>query len=188
MELVRDSSGDLYAFIAIDACLEPGPKRSQNFLGMLTQNDTDHIHHLVNEAQKAGVNYTIWFGHYPTTCIVTKNKENQSLRRLISEYDTSLVYLCGHLHTLGGLVTRMYALQEDRFLELELADFKNARMFRVAAIDHGLISFVDVHHGTWPIVLITNPKHSLFQISRRKEAKIQLGATRNKTQNGNHFN
>lgn len=34
--------------------------------------------------------------------------------------------------------------------------------FRVAAIDHGLFSFTDVTHGTWPIILVTNPKHALF--------------------------
>lgn len=26
------------------------------------------------------------------------------------------------------------------------------------AIDHGQFSFIDVKHGTWPIVLVTNPK------------------------------
>lgn len=30
------------------------------------------------------------------------------------------------------------------------------------AIDHGLLSFIDVEHRQWPIVLVTNPKHPLF--------------------------
>lgn len=175
MELVKDASGDLYSFIAVDACLQPGPKRPYNFVGVLTQNDSDHIQHLVDLSRKAGANYTIWFGHYPTTCIVTRNRENRSLRQMIREYDTSLAYLCGHLHSLAGLIPHMYALQEDSFLELEVADWKNCRKYRVAAIDHGLLSFVDVNHGFWPIVLITNPKHALFQIPHRNEAKTQLG-------------
>lgn len=175
MELVKDPSGDLYSFIAVDASLEPGPKRPYNFIGVLTQDDSDQIQHLVDEARRAGANYTIWFGHYPTTCVVTKNKENRSLRRIIKDHNTSLAYLCGHLHSLAGLVPKMYALQEESFLELEVADFKNHRRYRVAAIDHGLFSFVDVNHGTWPIVLITNPKHALFQIPHRNEAKTQLG-------------
>lgn len=198
MQLVKDPSGDLYSFIAVDASLEPGelnyllaveshfinqlnvfvyigPKRPYNFVGVLNQNDSDHIQHMVDESRKAGVNYTIWFGHYPTTCISTRNKEGRSLRRMIREYNTSLAYLCGHLHSLAGLVPHMYALQEDSFLELEVADWKNCRRYRVAAVDHGLFSFVDVDFGNWPIVLITNPKHALFWIPHRNEAKIQLG-------------
>lgn len=105
-QLVKGSDGDLYSFIAVDACLQPGPKRPYNFVGMLTQNDTDHLQHLVDESRKAGVNYTIWFGHYPTTCIITKNKEHRSLRRLISDYDTSLAYMCGHLHSLAGKLAK----------------------------------------------------------------------------------
>lgn len=175
MELVRDSSGDLYAFIAVDAYLQPGPKLPFNIFGILTQGDTDYLQQLVVKSKKAGVNYAIWLGHYPTSTIVTKNRENLSLKRLIGEYDASLAYLCGHLHSLGGLVPHLYALQEDKFFELEVADWKVYRRYRVAAIDHGLLSFVDVDFGDWPIVLITNPKNSLFQIPNRKESKVQLG-------------
>lgn len=175
MELVRDSNGNVYAFFAIDACLQPGPKRPYNFVGLLTQEDTDLIQHLVDEAKRAGVSNAIWFGHYPTSCIVTKNKEDRSVKRLIADYDASLAYLSGHLHSLGGFIPHMYALQEDKFFELEVADWKETRRYRVAAIDHGLLSFVDVNFGEWPIVLITNPKNALFQIPSRKEAKVQLG-------------
>lgn len=40
----------------------------------------------------------------------------------------SIAYLCGHLHTLGGLVPQMYTMQDEGFAELELADWKDARM------------------------------------------------------------
>lgn len=30
------------------------------------------------------------------------------------------------------------------------------------AIDHGMFSFIDVRHGEWPVVLLTNPKPALF--------------------------
>lgn len=39
----------------------------------------------------------------------------------------SVVYLCGHLHTLGGLVPQMYTMQNEGFAELELADWKDGR-------------------------------------------------------------
>lgn len=175
MELMKDASGDLYAFIAVDACLQPGPTLPLNFNGFLTQKDTDHIQHLVDKAKRAGVNYAIWFGHYPTTSIVIENKENLSLKRIIAAYDASLTYLCGHFHSLAGLVPHMYSLQEDKFFELEVADWKKGRVYRVVAVDHGLLSFVDTKFGDWPIILITNPKNTLFQIPSRREAKIQLG-------------
>lgn len=175
MELMKDASGDLYAFIAVDACLQPGPTLPLNFNGFLTQKDIDHIQHLVDKAKRAGVNYAIWFSHYPTTSIVTENKENLSLKRLIAAYDASLTYLCGHFHSLAGLVPHMYSLQEDKFFELEVADWKKGRVYRVVAIDHGLLSFVDTKFGDWPIILITNPKNALFQVPSRREAKIQLG-------------
>jgi hypothetical protein len=40
----------------------------------------------------------------------------------------SVAYLCGHLHTLGGLVPQMYTIQNEGFVELELADWKDERM------------------------------------------------------------
>lgn len=179
MKLIKIASGEVYSFIAADVNVSPGPKLPFNFIGVLTQNETEHIQHLVDESKKAGVNYTIWFGHYPTSCIVTKNEENCSIKQMISDYNTSLAYMCGHLHTLKGMVPHMYALQNNSFHELEVADWKNCRTYRVAAIDHGLLSFVDVKHNEWPVILITNPKHALFQIPHRKEANIQLGWFRN---------
>lgn len=40
----------------------------------------------------------------------------------------SIAYLCGHLHTLGGLVPQMYTMQDEGFAELELGDWKDERM------------------------------------------------------------
>lgn len=176
MHLINGSSaGELYSFIAVDTTLEPGPRRTLNFLGMLTQPETERIEHLMAESIRAGANYTIWFGHYPESCITTANDGDRPLESLIGGFGTSLVYLCGHLHTFMGISSTMYTLQRDKFLELEVADFKSFRRYRVAAIDHGVFSFVDVLHGQWPVILITNPKHSLFQIPHRREAQMQLG-------------
>jgi len=71
-------------------------------------------------------------------------------------------YLCGHFHTLLGLVHQMYATQSNSYLEAELSDWSSRRIFRLAAVDHGLFSFVDVKLNQWPIILITNPKPSLY--------------------------
>ncbi|EFA02740.2 Transmembrane protein 62-like Protein [Tribolium castaneum] len=157
---------DLYSFIGIDACLDPGPRRPFNFIGKLDQTEIDHINKLIERTKISGSNYTIWFGHFPTSCILSTGSEG--VRNLIRKDPKGLVYVCGHLHKLGGLVPKMYTLQKSGFLELELGDWKDNRVFRLLAIDHGMLSFVDVAHGEWPVGLITNPKHAQF-INSAKE-------------------
>lgn len=46
----------------------------------------------------------------------------------------SIAYLCGHLHTLGGLVPQMYTMQDEGFAELELADWKDGRMLVISRL------------------------------------------------------
>lgn len=111
-----------------------------------------HIKTMVKESPPS--NSTVWFGHYPTSSIYD---ESYHLRDIING-----PYLCGHFHTMGGLVRHMYATQRTGYLEIEVADWKESRMFRVAAFDHGLFSFIDVKLNQWPIILITNPKPALF--------------------------
>lgn len=122
-----DKSGDRYTFIAVDACLEPGPKRPFNFIGVLSFNDTQQIVRLAEKARENGGNYTFWFGHYPTSCIVTMETGSWGVRQLIGQFEEGVVYMCGHLHRLGGMVPRMYTLQNEGFLELELGDWKANR-------------------------------------------------------------
>ncbi|KAJ8952061.1 hypothetical protein NQ318_010971 [Aromia moschata] len=154
------NGNSIYSFIGIDACLEPGPRRPFNFVGMLDTLEVDVLNALIKKSEASGSNYTIWFGHFPTSCILTPGKE--SVRDIIGKQRNSLVYVCGHLHTLGGIVPRMYTFQKAGFLELELGDWKDNRMYRLLAIDHGLLSFTDLQHRSWPAILITNPKHALF--------------------------
>ncbi|XP_059613492.1 transmembrane protein 62-like [Phlebotomus argentipes] len=169
-----EKAGDKYTFLAVDACLEPGPKRPYNFIGMLTADEVHNIERLMEEARRTGSKYTVWFGHYPTSCILTAGA---GIRDVIGRHEEGLVYLCGHLHTMGGMVKRMYTLQNAGFLELELGDWKDNRLFRLAAIDHGMFSFVDVHHNEWPIVLVTNPKDATFNNPLREDIRLQVEST-----------
>lgn len=70
--------------------------------------------------------YTVAFGHYPTSCIISEGQG--TARNLIADAPGCWVYLCGHFHMLGGLVPNMYTLQKNGFLELELGDWKDNRM------------------------------------------------------------
>jgi hypothetical protein len=79
---------------------------------------------------------------------------------------SSTAYLCGHLHDLGGLLYSVYGRHRDGHIELELADWKFKRWYRVMAVDHDLVSFVDVQFDQWPVILITNPKNSKYLVPK----------------------
>lgn len=49
--------------------------------------------------------------------------------------------------------------------------------YRLMAIDHGLLSFIDVTHREWPVVLVTNPKHSLFRIPGKENFDVIRNST-----------
>ncbi|KAF6777214.1 Transmembrane protein 62 [Paragonimus kellicotti] len=155
-----------YSFIALDACPDPGLSRPLNFFGVLTQ-DTERALRRFIEVTKND-NHTFWFGHYPTSTIVPSSL----IRSLISS--GGFAYLCGHLHTWLGWAPEMYALQPHGFMELELGDWRDNRRYRILAVDHDLVSFVDVQfHATntsteWPVVLITNPKHANFLLPHKE--------------------
>ncbi|GAB1606623.1 transmembrane protein 62-like [Argonauta hians] len=147
-----------YAFIGIDACLSPGLRRPFNFFGRLQDGDIKQLLDYSHSSRKS--NLTIWFSHYPTAFIIYPD-----LRSIMRR---GIAHLSGHLHTLGGLVPNMYTRQKTGMLELELGDWKDNRMFRLLAIDHDILSFTDEEINTWPLVLITNPKHALFMATKHE--------------------
>lgn len=147
---------DTIAFIAIDACPVPGPKWPFNFFGSITDSEMYRLERLEATSHTEN-NYTVWFGHYPTSCI---QSPKPGIRNLMGR--RGLAYMCGHLHTAWGLVPRMHIRHATGSLELELGDWKEHRIFRVAAVDHGMLSFTDVKYDSWPIILITNPQRALY--------------------------
>ncbi|KAM3963689.1 LOW QUALITY PROTEIN: transmembrane protein 62 [Aphomia sociella] len=168
----EDKNGVSVAFLGIDACPDPGLRRPFNFIGILDVQEQQHIQKLKAEADYKS-DHIVWFGHYPTSCILTLEKDSQrlNLRDLIGSSIGSQVYFCGHLHSMGGLVPKMYTTKKG-YLELELGDWKDNRMFRLAAIDHGIFSFVDQKHNTWPLVLVTNPKHARYMMPGREPLQL----------------
>ena len=46
----------------------------------------------------------------------------------ICNYRDAAYYLCGHLHTLAGLLTRMYSRHNTGTIELELGDWRDNRL------------------------------------------------------------
>ncbi|XP_046445008.1 transmembrane protein 62-like isoform X2 [Daphnia pulex] len=152
MTIIKTNERTKYAFIAVDATLEIGPKRLLNFVGQLDDNRLSKLKEFDKNATNSNVNGTIWFGHYPSSCIFNSGP---GLRDVASK---GIAYLCGHLHNFVGFVPEMYSRHYSGMLELELADWKDNRIYRVAVLDKGLFSFADVKHKTWPIIVVSNPK------------------------------
>ncbi|KAI9025283.1 Metallo-dependent phosphatase-like protein [Phycomyces nitens] len=177
-----------YKFIAADACPKKGPARPFNFFGYMTSSTMDRLE---SEA-RGSYNHTFLFVHYPTTTVLFGTSSAGHTYQDIAGHIS--VYFCGHLHRLAaglGDVLKSYDSVSDT-LELEVADLKDHGVYRIVAIDHDLVSFVDVElpmsqmppfkpssELEWPepitpppIVLITNPKDAQFVLSREPTSRI----------------
>ncbi|XP_039561326.1 transmembrane protein 62 [Passer montanus] len=154
---IHTTSFGNYSFICVDATLSPGPKRPYNFFGILNMNQMAELSLMATESLHS--NHTIWFGHYPTSTIISPSP---GIRTLMS---SATAYLCGHLHTMGGLMPVLHSQHRGGTLELELGDWMDNRRYRILAFDHDLLSFADLNFEEWPVVLITNPKSFLYSSS-----------------------
>lgn len=143
-----------YSFVCVDATLTPGPKRPYNFFGILNQTQLDLLDTFRTESLKS--NQSIWFGHYTTSTVVSPSPGVRNVMR------SAVAYLCGHLHTLGGLMPVLHSRHPQGTLELELGDWMDNRRYRVLAFDHDLLSFSDLQFEQWPAVVITNPKDAQY--------------------------
>ncbi|XP_062252726.1 transmembrane protein 62 isoform X1 [Platichthys flesus] len=143
-----------YSFVCADATLTPGPKRPYNFFGILNQTQMDLLDTFRVESLES--NQSIWFGHYTTSTVVSPSPGVRDIMR------SAVAYLCGHLHTLGGLMPVLHSRHPQGTLELELGDWMDNRRYRVLAFDHDLLSFSDLKFEQWPAVLITNPKDAQY--------------------------
>lgn len=142
-----------YSYVAIFHLLIQGPKAPWNFYGKVSEQEFVRL----EEFEKIGraSNGTIWFGHYPTSFIITKT--NQNIRNLMSQ---AAAYLCGHLHTAYGMAEHMYTVQHSGLLELELADFKISRRYFSMTILSKKYSILSVHIGFVCVSLIMEYLHS----------------------------
>ncbi|XP_059952692.1 transmembrane protein 62 isoform X4 [Mesoplodon densirostris] len=158
-----------YSFISLDATLNPGPKRPFNFFGILDQKQMEDLLLLAKESSRS--NHSIWFGHFTTSTILSPSP---GIRSIMS---SATAYLCGHLHTLGGLMPVLHTRHFQGTLELEVGDWKDNRRYRIFAFDHDLFSFADLIFGEWPVVLITNPKSLLYSSAKHEPLERLLHST-----------
>ncbi|XP_058397369.1 transmembrane protein 62 isoform X6 [Diceros bicornis minor] len=108
-----------YSFISLDASQNPGPKRPYNFFGILDEKRMEELLLLAKESSQS--NHSIWFGHFTTSTILSPSP---GIRSIMS---SATAYLCGHLHTLGGLMPVLHTRHFQGTLELEVGDWKDNR-------------------------------------------------------------
>ncbi|XP_066198327.1 transmembrane protein 62 isoform X2 [Saccopteryx leptura] len=158
-----------YSFISLDATPNPGPKRNYNFFGILDEKQMEELLLLAKESSQS--NHSIWFGHYTTSTILSPSP---GIRSIMS---SATAYLCGHLHTLGGLMPVLHTRHFQGTLELEVGDWKSNRRYRIFAFDDDLFSFADLIFGEWPVILITNPKSLLYSCPKHEPLERLLHST-----------
>ncbi|KAK7084922.1 hypothetical protein SK128_015365 [Halocaridina rubra] len=148
---VSGLGGQNITLLPVDASLKPGI-RAYNFLGYLPGDEFKSLRKAAEEAHSRG-DIIIFYGHYPTSTIVSSN----DLGKLLS---AGAVYICGHLHTGFGMANHMWTRYPNGLMELELSDWAHTHRYRILAIDDGRLTWMDVTHPTWPVVLISSVRRS----------------------------
>ncbi|XP_057317037.1 transmembrane protein 62-like [Hydractinia symbiolongicarpus] len=145
-----------YSFNGVDFAPNPGPARPFNFFGVPDQKTINRLQEI--STTNNNYNATIWFGHYP----LSTTTKPHILRKLLS---SGIVYLCGHLHTLLGVVPQMHAIHTEGLLELELGDWKENRKYRIGVFDHDMFSFADATYSSDEhVVVFTNPVDAKYMV------------------------
>jgi len=153
-----------YRFVSLDLALDPGMLKPWTFFAASPGDIDPVVQAIASPTLSNGqpVNHTFVLGHFPMA-----TSSSRVPWRSMAPYVTA--YFCGHLHTLG-MYRRMWA----GYLELEVEDLKSHKAYRLLAIDHDLVSFVDVYLDQWPLALVTNPKNSQFLSAKEPVGLIAL--------------
>ncbi|KAJ2805575.1 hypothetical protein H4S07_003985 [Coemansia furcata] len=190
---IQESFGS-YAFVASDGCPRHGFARPLNFFGYL---DAYGMQLLEGRLERArGSNHTFLLNHYPVSTMLY-GRYNQTFAQLARGVS---VFLCGHLHQLvGGIGAQLQAYKaHEGYWELEIGDMKEHALYRVYAVDHDLVSFVDVTLPVGhlpmpnpqmldatvegpiphpPVVLVTNPKDARYLLPQHEPLGIMRQST-----------
>eukprot|EP00736_Rhodelphis_marinus_P011658 Rmarinus@m.27420 len=132
-----------YRFLTLDVAPDPGAGPPINFFGHCTKGLMDRFEDRLRSTDHAGgpFNHTFVFGHYPLSFIHSERSSTGStLQQLMSNVSA---YMPGHLHTMYGWVPVMWSRINANGLQAEARDWRDNRSFRIVAVDHDLVSFID---------------------------------------------
>lgn len=73
IEQITLAEDKLLSVISVDATPIPGLKRPFNFFGVIDQDEIAEIKAMKAKAEDDLSDYTIYFGHYPTSAITVAN-------------------------------------------------------------------------------------------------------------------
>lgn len=162
-----------YTIVGINAAPEPGMRRPYNFIGYISESQRASLQEIGGRTKSS--NHSIWFGHYPTPTL----HRSYYYRDFIGSFATA--YLAGHLH---DAVPRMQKLHSSGLAELELADWKKNRAFRILSFDHDLLSWTDmkwskdgiyIHITNLPVWQLTNPdKQPVARIEKSSHIRVLI--------------
>ena len=85
-----EKDDEVYSFIAVDACLDPGPRRPFNFIGLVTPEEFQTLQGFERESRTT--NGTVWFGHYPTSTVISPVSMKYYFR--FCSYFSSILCFC----------------------------------------------------------------------------------------------
>eukprot|EP00210_Caulerpa_lentillifera_P005648 g5401.t1 len=154
LPVTRNASCPVYVLVGVDAAPQVGLRSPTNFLGRITGDILTELESkLVDEIRHWSIRdcdpVYLAYGHYPLSMIAKDSSspvagDQGELKRLLLKYGVK-TWLFGHLHDeVGNHLSRIHHGSAATLLELELADWKFIRRFRIIAIDHGEFSFVDL--------------------------------------------
>ncbi|GMH42561.1 hypothetical protein BSKO_10480 [Bryopsis sp. KO-2023] len=147
--------------IGIDFSPEPGLRGPTNFLGWAKESLVAEVSETLamvsryNLAQGCSPTM-IAYGHYPLGLIAYTERsrwplgtEARALKRvehILMDHGVA-AFLCGHLHDKFGLrLHKLWSTGTSTMAELETADWKITRRFRIMSVDQGMTSFVDLKY------------------------------------------
>lgn len=142
-----DRAGARVRVVLFDGTPRPGAHRPFNFFGTAPKEALDDLDAALaapfpSHPAPAGAariapapgasgrpDHTFFVSHYPAAVYNSGlSSAGRSLRQLLADRGATAI-LCGHLHTLFGAMTRMYARHGDQsegLLELEVGDMKDS--------------------------------------------------------------
>ncbi len=158
-----------YGIIAVDGAPEVGSARPFNFFGILTSAKMDSLVAHLDHMESGQVDHVFVIAHYPIVTLRFERgtRPEDTFPRQSRRFSA---FLSGHLHRLvGGLGDELYSLKPTGFLDLEVGDMKDNRMYRIIAVDHDMISFVDTNIDQKVAVIVTNPKNAAFHLAHHED-------------------
>lgn len=172
----KNTNDPLISIIGLDSCPYPGPPRPSNFFGYITSEQLDMLESFIKESERLSIPplHRIVLNHYPIT---TNMFSKTSTKKTFAELSKSIgLYLCGHLHDLGGIAPELYAIHPTGFAELEVSDMKSNGAYRLMTFQsNGQYSFSEhsIINKSNTIIHMITPKDSRFSLSDRE--KFEFG-------------